>query len=124
MTTRLTVYGTPGQEQTFAPKTPVTPTATQITSLSVLATPGQLHVFLPKDPSGGGGKPSDPITALSVMATPSGLRVFMPKTPAILPDTGGGSGEVAYRIPQLEKQLREEDEIILMIAAIFMEMMQ
>ena len=124
MITRLTVYGAPGQTQTFAPKTPATPTAAQITSLSVLATPGQLHVFLPKDPSGGGGKSSDPITALSVMATPSGLRVFVPKAPAVIPDNNDGKADRFYEYPGLEKQLIEEDEIILMIAAIFMEMMQ
>jgi hypothetical protein len=122
MTTRLTVYGVPGQEQSFSPKTPATPTASQITSLSVLGTPGPLHSFLPKDPSGGGGKPSDQVTTLSVMATPSGLRVFTPKNPADIPVTGSGATE--YRLPGLNKQLREEDEIILMIAALFMEMME
>ena len=124
MITRLAVYGAPGQTQTYTPKTPATPTAPQITSLSVLATPGQLRVFLPKDPSGGGGKSSDPITALSIMATPSGLRVFLPKTPTVIPATGGGKADRFYEHSGLRKQLIEEDEIILMIAAIFMEMMQ
>jgi hypothetical protein len=124
MTTRLTVYGVPGQEQSFSPKTPATPTASQITSLSVLGTPGPLHSFLPKDPSGGGGKPSDQVTTLSVMATPSGLRVFLPKEPTVIPDSGGGKADRFHEFPWTEKQLYEEDEIILMIAALFMEMME
>jgi len=118
MTTRLTVYGVPGQEQTFLPKTPSSgKSSDQVTQLSVFATPGQIHTFLPKDPSGGGGKPSDQITALSVMATPSGLRVFVAKTPAApIPDAGGGKAD---RFHDFTKHQLEEDEILLMIAMVF-----
>ena len=87
MTTRLTVYGVPGQEQSFLPKTPLTPTATQITSLSVLGTPGPLHRFMPKIPN-------------------------------------DGKADRFHDLPWLEKQLYDEDEIILMAAALFMEMME